>query len=450
MSTTPTVFTGASAFSSDFQAVIARAIAIRSLGLNALSTGKAQIIAQSAAVSSLDNAFSNLQNAVTAIGTSTGVSSLSAAVSTSGFVQPALAVGALPGSYSIEVTNLGAATNALSKNGQILVTDPAAQNIGPGTNFTLTVNGVDATITPAATNLNSLVTAINANPALNVQASIVNIGGSGAPDYRLALQSTKLGANSIQLSNGATPLLDTLSTGTLATYRVNGLATDISSDSRTVTLAPGVTVALLQQSPVGVASTITITKSATSTSNALAAFAVAYNAAVSEIDKSRGSTAGALAGNSLLSTLSQSLQGISSFSSGSDSLPNLTSIGFSFDKSGVLSFDPVAFGVATTGNTTALYTLLGNTTSGFINSANTTLTALEDPTVGTIKSTVTSLTALSAQQDTSIADEQARVDQFRVDLTSRISAADALIASLQQQVTFITGLFASFLNPKTQ
>src|SRR4030088_1885225 len=161
MSTTPAVFTGASAYSNDFQAVIARAIAIRSLGLNSLSTGKAQILAQSAAVGSLDAAFSNLQNAVTAIGASTGVSALSAAVSTTGFVQPALAAGALPGSYSLEVTNLGAATNTLSKDAQILVTDPAVQNISPGTSFTLTVNGVGTPITPAATNLNSLVTAIN-------------------------------------------------------------------------------------------------------------------------------------------------------------------------------------------------------------------------------------------------------------------------------------------------
>lgn len=448
MSTSPTVFTGASAYSNDFQAVIARAIAIRSLGLNALSTGKARIIAESAAVSSLDTAFTNLQTAITAIGASTGASSMSAAVSTSGFVQPALAAAALPGSYSIEVTNLGAATNTLSKDGQIVVTEPAAQNLSAGTTFTLTVNGVDTTITPAGTSLNSLVTALNANTALHVQASIVNIGPSGAPDYRLALQSTKLGANAIQLSNGATPLLDTLSTGTLATYKINSLATNITSDSRTITLAPGVTVALLQQSPVGVASTITITRSTTSTSNALSAFAVAYNAAVSEIDKSRGATAGILAGHSLLSTLSQSLRGISSYSSGAASLPNLTSLGFSFDKNGVLSFDPVTFGVAAAGNTTALYTLLGDTTSGFIQAANTVLTALEDSTVGTIKTTVASLTALSNAQDTLIANEQARVDQFRVDLTNRISAADALIASLQQQVTFVTGLFASILNPK--
>ncbi|MEP6962929.1 MAG: flagellar filament capping protein FliD [Acidobacteriota bacterium] len=448
MSTTTSAFTGASAYSNDFQAVIGRSIAIRSLGLNALSSGKAQIIAQGAAVSSLDTTFINLQNAVTAIGASTGVSSLSTAVSTTGFVQPALAAGALPGSYSIEVTNLGAATNTISKDALIPVTDASVQNINAGPSFTLTVNGVDTTITPVTANLNGLVAAINANSALNVQASIVNIGPSGAPDYRLSLQSAKLGANTIQLSNGPTLLLDTLSTGTLATYKVNGLATSITSDSRTITLAPGLSVALLQQSPPGVASAIAITKSTTATSNALSAFAVAYNAAVSEVDKNRGTAAGSLAGNSLLSTLSQSLRSISSYSSGAASLPNLTSLGFSFDKSGVLSFDTVAFGVATAGNSTALYTLLGDSTAGFIKSANTALTTLEDPTVGTLKTTIASLTALSTKQDTLIADEQARVEQFRVDLTNRISAADALIASLQQQVTFMTGLFASMLNPK--
>src|SRR5260370_422275 len=287
MSTTPAAFTGSSAYSNDFQAVITRAIAIRSLGLNSLSTGKAQILAQGVAVSSLDTVFTKLENAVTAIGSSAGVSSLSSAVSTAGYVQPTLAAGALPGSYSIEVTNLGSATNTLSKDALTLVTDPSAQNISAGTNFTLTVNGVNATVAPAATTLNSLVAAINANAALNVQAYIVNIGPSGAPDYRLALQSTKLGANTIQLSNGATPLIDTLSLGALATYKVNGLATSITSDSRTITLAPGVSVALLQQSPLGVASTITITKSTVSTANALSAFAVAYNAAVSEVDKNR-------------------------------------------------------------------------------------------------------------------------------------------------------------------
>src|SRR2546423_400172 len=107
--TTPAAFNGSSAYSADFQGVITRAVAIRSLGLNSLSNSKAQILAQGVAVNSLDTVFTNLQNAITAIGSSTGVSSLSSTVSTAGFVQPTLTAGALPGTYSIEVTNLGSA-----------------------------------------------------------------------------------------------------------------------------------------------------------------------------------------------------------------------------------------------------------------------------------------------------------------------------------------------------
>ena len=42
-----------------------------------------------------------------------------------------------------------------------------------------------------------------------------------------------------------------------------------------------------------------------------------------------------------------------------------------------------------------------------------------------------------------IAAEQARIDQYKTDLTAQISAADALISSLQQQVSWVTGLFAA-------
>lgn len=443
MSTAPTNFNGTSTFSTDLQAVLSRAVAIRSLGLNSLNTAKAQIGGQSTAVGALDTVFTNLENALTAINTSTGAASLSSAVSTTGVVQPTLGAGALPGVYNIEVTALGSATSTLSKDGLIAVSDPTSQDISAGTSFTLTINGVDTPITAAATNLNSLVAAINAQSSLNVQASIVNVGSSGTPDYRLAVQSTKLGPNTIQLSNGATPLLDTLSTGGLANYKVNGRATVLTSDSSTITLAPGLTVKFLAQSPVGQATTITVTQSTAAISNAFSAFATAYNAAVAEINKSHGTTTASLAGDSLLSTLSQSLHDISFYDSGAGSLSNLTSLGFSFDKNGVLSFDSTAFSNATAGNTGALNTFLGDTTTGFIKAANDTLAGLEDPTNGIIKTRLTSLAAQSANEDTLIAAEQARIDQFTTDETARISAADALLASMQQRANFVSGLFAA-------
>jgi flagellar hook-associated protein 2 len=193
----------------------------------------------------------------------------------------------------------------------------------------------------------------------------------------------------------------------------------------------------------GVATTITVSGSTSSVSNAFSAFANAYNAAVTEIDENRGTTSGALAGNSLLSTLSQSLHAISFYDRGAGSLSNLTSLGFSFDKNGVLSFDSTAFSTATAGNIGALNTFLGDTATGFIKAANDTMAALEDPTNGLIKTTLTSLAAQSTNENTLIAAEQAKIDKFTTDETARISTADALIASLQQQANFVTGLFAA-------
>ena len=54
-----------------------------------------------------------------------------------------------------------------------------------------------------------------------------------------------------KLNDGSQDLLDTLTTGGLATYDVNGLGNTIHSNSRTVTLAPGLTVNLLQATPSG-------------------------------------------------------------------------------------------------------------------------------------------------------------------------------------------------------
>jgi len=46
-------------------------------------------------------------------------------------------------------------------------------------------------------------------------------------------------------------------------------------------------------------------------------------------------------------------------------------------------------------------------------------------------------------QNQRIDDEQSRIDALTKDLTGRMAAADALIASLEQQVTYFTTLFGS-------
>ena len=92
--------------------------------------------------------------------------------------------------------------------------------------------------------MNALAQAINSSGA-GVSATVLNLGSPSAPDYHLSLQSTALGNIAIQLNDGTQDLLTTLSTGTPAQYQVNGQpSTPISSDSSTVTLAPGSAVNL--------------------------------------------------------------------------------------------------------------------------------------------------------------------------------------------------------------
>ena len=443
MSDSSTIFSGTSRYASDFQSLISRAVSIASLPLVQMTTQKTALQAESTALSALDTKFSSLESAITSLETATGGSSFVASVSDETIVSATVSTGALEGIYSIEVTSLGSYTNTMSKDGLTTVTDPSTQNIYSASSFTLTINGTPSTITPAANTLNDLVEAIN-DADLEVRASIVNIGSTDSPDYRLSIQSTNLAGDTIQLADGATSLMDTLSTGANATYKVNGRSTAVSSDSRTITLAPGLSVQLLAASETGVATTITVSRSTSAISNALLAFVTAYNAAVDELDNHRGNSGGALAGQSIVYTLSQALRDVAQYSGDSGAITSLTELGLTFDDEGKLSLDTSTFSSAAAGDMNAVLEFLGSTTeSGFLKSATDLLDSLEDTTDGLIKTAISSLEDAIAAQDDRIDAEQDRVDRVQDNLLAQMAAADALIAALEQQASYITDLFES-------
>ena len=167
--------------------------------------------------------------------------------------------------------------------------------------------------------------------------------------------------------------------------------------------------------------------------------------AVDELAKSRGTSPGPLAGQSIINSLSSTLRQVLNYSTGTSGISSLTSLGVSADKTGHLSLDTTAFTTATTGQFTALLTFLGSSTgSGFLQNATNALNGVEDVSTGSIKTTLASLSTQSAHEDALIATEQDRVNQLQTNLQARFSAADALIASLEQQVNFVTGLFQAF------
>jgi len=441
MSASASIFSGTSRYATDFRQIIDRSVAIASLPMAQMQTQKIALGDQSAALTAMDAKFTFLQNVITGLGSV--AASYNSLLSDSTIASVSAGTGAFQGAYSLEVVALGSYTSAMSADALPAVSDPSTANISSSANFTLTVDGTEYGIAPEANTLTELANAINASGAA-VEATIVNIGTSVAPDYRLSVASTKLGAVSVQVNDGSADLLGTPSTGSLASYRVNGQpALAIESDSRSVTIAPGLTVTLLKAGTTQ----ITVSHNTAAVSSALSNIANAYNAAVDEIDKYHGeSGSSALRGSSLLFILSQSLRDLAGYSSGSGAISSLSSLGFGFDDKGKLSVDLTAFSAATDGQFEALSDFLGSSsTDGFLKYASDLMTGLEDSTNGVIKTAASDLKTQMTQQDAHIAEEQARIDALQKNLEARMAASDALIASMEQQVNFMNGLMEAML-----
>jgi flagellar hook-associated protein 2 len=437
-----TLFNGTSRYSADFQNVIATDLARASIPYQLLQTVVGTIQGQSTELRTISSDFTNLQNSVQQLETAIGTGLLSATSSDSSVAQPTVAAGAQAGTYTLQVSDIGSSTNTLSQPGAAPVTDPSTQNISSSTSYTLTVNGTTTAISPSTNTLHGLVAAINSNSALGVQASIVNLGSSTTPDYRLSIQSTQLGPDTIQLNDGATDLLSNISTGSPATYTVDGVSTPITSTSRNITLAPGVTVDLTGGNTSGSSTTITVAPNYTTVQTALANIVGSYNAVVDELDKNVGQAGGALQGNSTAYELTNALQGIANYSNGSGNISSLASLGVTFDKTGHLSFSQSSFNSATANQFEALTGFLGDTsTGGFLKYASDQLSGILDASTGLIPNATSSLQSQITKDNATIASDQANVSRLQTNLTAQLSASDALVASLEQNYTLVSGLF---------
>jgi flagellar hook-associated protein 2 len=439
---TPLTFTGQSTYSSQFQQVIDKAVEIQEIPLDAMADQQNSDESRQSTLESLDQALQTLQSAVTGLQSAVGSQALSANVSDSSVASVSLGDDATTGVYQLEVDSLGSATQTVSTGSPQTVTDPSTQDISSASSFTLTVNGVATTITPATNTLDGLVNALNSDSSLGVSASIVNVGSSGSPDYRLAVQSSTLGNVSIQLGDGTNNnLLNTISTGSDATYKVDGLPNTILSNSDSITLAQGVTVNLLGTTGANNPITISVGQSTSSAETALQQFATAYNAVVAQLNAQHGQNAGALSGDSILQVAQQALSNIVDYANFSGGVTNLSDLGLDLDTSGNLTFNAAEFEQNAGSNFAGLSQFLGNSTSGFLGTATSALNSLEDPTVGAVKTEEASITQDLNTLNTNMTNEENSINQFQQNLVAQLSQSDAMIATLQSQVTFFQGLF---------
>jgi flagellar hook-associated protein 2 len=440
-----------SSYSQDLNNAISQEVQIASLPIQLLQNDVNDLTNQSNELQTLDTDFGSVQSAVSGLASAAG-NMLAANVADPSVATATLGKGATAGSYSLQVTNLGSYSDALSvdpssANGLPTVTDPTANNISASGSYTLTVTVGSAaptttSISYSGGNLDGLAQAINDANA-GVQATVVNVGSSSAPDYRLSLQSDRLGPVTMQLNDGNQNLLAASgSGGALAQYAINGK--QVQSDSDTVTLAPGLTIQLTG-TDASAATTVTVAADASGIGSALQSFVSTYNSAITELGKNRGQSGGALAGESIVYELTDELQGLANYSNGDGAINSLATLGVTFnDTTGQLSFDQSAFDSATSGQTDALAQFLGSATGGgFLETATNTMTGLLDPTSGVLTQEIGTIQSNITSTNTQIADEENQVSQLQTNLTQQMSAADAMIYELQQQATQVQGIFTA-------
>lgn len=446
----PLTFNGQSTYSASFQQIIDRAVQTQSIPLAQLADQQTADQNVLSTLQTIAEPVQELQSALTVLASTVTSSALTANVSDTSAVSISLANNANAGNYQLEVDSLGSATQTISTGSPNVVTDPTSQDISSASSFTLTVNGTATTITPQSNTLNGLVAAINDNSSLGVAASVVNVGSSSSPDYRLAVQSNELGKVTIQLSDGTNnSLLNTLSTGSPALYKVDGLDQQISSTSDTVQLAPGVTANLLGTTPTGSPASISIAASTSNAQEALQQFATAYNSVVAALATQHGQNAGSLSGNSILMVAQQSLSAINEYTTQSGSLGYLSAIGLDLNDLGQLSFNQSEFDNSVGSNFTALSDFIGTAQSGFVQAASNALGNLIDPTYGGITLQENSLNQDLTNISTQITDQTNQINLFQQNLLQQLSASDATISVLQSQNTFFQGLFAITYNTGT-
>jgi flagellar capping protein FliD len=228
--------------------------------------------------------------------------------------------------------------------------------------------------------------------------------------------------------------------GVLASYEVNSSGVTVSSDTRSVSIATGLTLNLLATSTAPV--DVTVTRSTSALNSALSSFTDAYNAAADEVVSQRGQLGGALQGQSIVSSLAQVLSSIGTYNSSSGQVANLKNLGLDLGIDGHFTYNALTLMGTDIGNSAGVTAFLGSSAGGgFLQAATNALNNLEDPTTGLLKTTEADVKTHIASLGTQISTRQNQVDQLQRQMQDQLARADALIASLEQQYTYMSDLF---------
>jgi len=444
---TPLTFSGVSPYAKDFQSILTRAVAIAQLPITALQNKVSDITAEEQLASGIQTAVANLATTVTNLNNLGTNLALTGSSSDTSKVQVDNTANATPGSFAItSITSLATAASASTVNGYADATTAAVSTTGT---MQLKINGVAVVPNIDLTgsgknNLNGLASAINGLNA-GVTASVINTG-TGATPYYLSISANSTGANNIQLFDDPaaanTQVNLNSNPGSNADFYVQGQHV-VSASNTFSNIISGVTFTLKGTTSGNQTVTLSVASDQTQISNQLQNFVSQYANLQGLLNAQIGSSAGLLNGNSMISGLKSTLQGLLNFrDTGGGVIQNLADLGIEItDNKGTMSFNQSTFNALTSSQIQAAFSFLGSKT-GFGTLAGS-LTAYSDPVNGAIAGQQKVWQTTSTNLTTQITTLTDRANQMQSTLDAKLLSADSLIAQLQTQQQQLTAAVQS-------
>ncbi len=376
------------------------------------------------------------------------------------------------GAYSLTVNQLARnATYTLASNGTTYTSADQAINANindtdPNRDVTITVgNGADQEAVSinltSATTLNQFVSEFNATSTKAV-ASVVNVGSSSSPDYRVVITSnnTGLSKGELAVSVGSeisdpdgNALTDdgafnsnTVSQATDAEFSISGIGNITRSTNSVSDVLPGLTFEL---KGLGDA-TVKVEDDASGTAAVLQKFVDAYNDLKNYIDEQDAVTEegegtdkinvfGPLATSSIDENLLSLIR--TSFSNASKSggeVNTLADLGITTERDGTLKFDSAILSEALSKEPTSVRTITENLGESL---ASTTGTLAQFTQFnGIIDQAKTSNSSQITDIQDRITDIEAGLSKQEESLYGRFSRLEALIGQLQSKQTALTSI----------
>jgi flagellar hook-associated protein 2 len=442
----------------DTKALIAGLVAAESRPITIMTGQKTVLQARGAIYTTLAGSLGGLKSAAQGLSLGNDFNKSAASSSDATLLTASADATAQIGNTTVTVDRLARAQSV-----QSVTFASQTDAIGIGT-LTVQTGTAATTITIDATNntLAGLRTAINSSGA-KVNASIINVGSSAIPDYRLVLQSKDTGiANAVTvlgtLSGGTDPFAaggQIVQAAADSVFAVNGLTLTRSGNTISDVL-PGVTLGLLREGnhdgvidASDATGTVTVAGDTSAIAGSIKKFIDSYNAVnklvndqftVNPDTKRQGSLAGDASLRGVISRLRREVSAPGGNSSG---LTFLSDVGISFQKDGSLALDDSKLTKALAADPTGvsnLFTIVQNGIGKRIPDAVDDFISAVD---GVLTSRQKGVQSNIDRIDKNIERETARVTALQDRLTQQFSVLEQIVSSLKSQGDFLNQQLAA-------